>query len=143
MGGPVRLHDVGDRTLEKKRRQYHQLDHSAFHDCSLPRRLGRGIACLLPMPDPAITFNFTRWVIAIAATIIAFPSLYEQRFGDPCRLLYRYIIISRNVPAACSILLTVRIEDVASHEAHPSECREMVTDWHLVFFSGSPLKNAR
>jgi hypothetical protein len=27
--------------MEKKCRQYHQLDHSAFHDCSLPRRLGR------------------------------------------------------------------------------------------------------
>jgi hypothetical protein len=29
-----------------------------------------------------------------------------------------------------------------SHAAQPPECHKMVTDLHLVFYSGSPLKNA-
>ena len=32
-------------------------------------------ACMLPMPAPAISFNFTRSVVVVAATLITFPSL--------------------------------------------------------------------
>lgn len=66
----------------------------------------------------------------------------KKTLGGPCRGLHRDIIISENVPSACSILLTVRIEYGYPNDAYPGRLLRnghRLTPFH---FAGDSIKQS-